>query len=102
MSYTFYHTCVDWPETDVHAKGGLVDMIDSAITITRGTFRKHVDGMALVRVERALGYDHYPAQGLYMENDWHVSYHRSRLHGERVYFFKHSAIEYVFTNHKPE
>jgi len=31
-----------------------------------------------------------------MARDWHVSYHRSRWHGAAVYFFRHSAIEYVF------
>ena len=32
-----------------------------------------------------------------MAADWAVSYHRSKLHGRRVYYFRHSAIEFVFT-----
>jgi hypothetical protein len=33
---------------------------------------------------------------LAMKRDFHVTYYAGRLHGKRVYFFKHSAIEYVF------
>jgi hypothetical protein len=92
--YTYYSSCVGWPEDDIDDLAG---MIDAAVGVTRATFCKHVDHMELIEIENKLGYDHYPARGLYMQNDWHVSYHRSKLHGKRVYFFKHSAIEYVFT-----
>jgi hypothetical protein len=34
---------------------------------------------------------------LTMAGDYHVEYFRSTLHGCRVYGFRHSAIEYVFT-----
>ena len=90
MVYRFYNNCVNWPRQDVPA---LLDMVDSSIDITRATFLKHVDRDELQKLESALGYDHY----LSMAQDWHVSYHRSRLHGRRVYYFKWSGIEYVFT-----
>ena len=98
MKHHYYTNCVNWPRADVHKAGGLCDMIASATPITRRTFLRNVDRASLADVERALGYaPHDPGAVLRMANDHHVSYHRSRLHGRRCYFFKHSAIEYVFT-----
>lgn len=95
-AYRYLRSCVDWPESDVHCPGGLRDMIEGATDITRQTFLSRVDRTDLRHLEAMLGYDDHPARGLTMAGDWHVSYHRSRLRGRRVYFFKHSAIEYVF------
>ena len=92
MHYRMIGTCVGWPSHDVDAEGGLVDMIDNAIEVSRKTFLKYVDDQELADIEAGVGYD----KDLRMKDDWHVSYHRSKLHGERVYFFKHSAIEHVF------
>ena len=97
MKYQFYNTCVGWPQDDVNCPGGLVHMIDNATDITRRTFLKHVDRESLRAEEWSLGYMAHPRHGLTMAGDWHVSYHRSELHDERVYYFKHSAIEHVFT-----
>lgn len=95
--YEFYHTCVNWPSDDVHSDGGLIDMIDEAKDIIRDTFVRHISQFSLHDVERALGYaPSDPHSILTMAKDFHVSYHKSKLHGETVYFFKHSAIEYVF------
>lgn len=71
-------------------------MIADSIEVSRKTFLKHVDKEQLQDLEQTLGYDRHPKQGLTMAGDWHVSYHRSKLNGQRVYFFVHSAIEYVF------
>lgn len=95
--YRYYRSCVSWPDADVNADDGLCAMVDAARDITRRTLALHVDADQLRELERALGYSHPPAPGMSMADDYHVSYHRSRLHGRRVYFFKHSAIEYVFT-----
>ena len=96
-SLKFYTNCVNWPRDDVHEPGGLCDMIDEALDISRKTFCRHVDRDERETVEQCLGYDLNGRTGcLTMARDYHVSYHRSKLHGERVYFFKHSAIEYVF------
>ena len=93
----FLNSCVTWPSADVHASGGLIDMIEDATDITRATFLRHADREDRIDLERQLGYaPHDPSARLTMRRDWHVSYHRSRLHGAPVYFFKHSAIEYVF------
>jgi len=96
--YQFYCDCVGWPRHDVLSDGGLSDMIDDSIDITRKTFLKYIDYTELQSLERSLCYYSHPSQGLTMAGDYHVSYHRSKLHGRRVYYFRHSAIEYVFTN----
>lgn len=93
----YFNNCINWNPADVHATGGLCDMIASGQDITRATFLKHVARMDREQIERQLGYaPHDPAAVLTMKRDYHVSYHRGKLHGETVYFFKHSAIEYVF------
>ena len=71
-------------------------MIDRAIEVSRRTFLKHVHRDDLGELEALLGYEDHPRRGLTMAGDYHVSYHRSKLHGKTVYYFKHSAIEYVF------
>ena len=67
-------------------------MIDVRLAITRRTFLQYVDRAELADLESQLGY----GQHLHMASDWHVEYFRSTLHGQRVYGFRHSAIEYVF------
>jgi len=93
----FFRRCVDWPRDDVHGSGGLCDIVAQERDITRRTFLWHVERQDREDVERELGYaPHDPSACLTMARDWHVSYHRSRWHGAAVYFFRHSAIEYVF------
>lgn len=92
----FYSSCVSWPRHDVSANGGLSDMIQEARPITRRTFLKNVDRSELKTIETQMGYEAHPRRGLTMAADWAVSYHRSKLHGRTVYYFRHSAIEYVF------
>jgi len=97
VSYQYYRNCCGWPEGDVDAEGGLCDMIDEAKDITRKTFLRHVDyEKELWPIEYQLSYDRYHKQGMTMASDWHVSYHKSKLHGLTVYYFKHSRVEYVF------
>lgn len=91
--YNFYSNCVCWPQSRVRA---LIDMVDKARGITHRTFIKRVDQEELRALELELGYARHWRQGLTMNQDWHVSYHRSTLEGKRVYFFTHSGIEYVF------
>ena len=94
----YHNNCVNWPEDDVHVHGGLCDMISDAVTITRKTFLRRVDRLQLDEVAEQLSYVRYPSMGLTMAQDWHISYHKSKLHGKCVYFFRHSAIEYVFSS----
>jgi hypothetical protein len=95
-SLVYVGNCVRWPRYDVDRHGGLNDMIRQAIEVSRATFLKYVDTADLHELEHQLGYERHPRRGLTMASDWHVSYHRSRLHGRTVYYFRQSAIEYVF------
>lgn len=92
----YLNNCINWNRNDVDSDGGLRDMINNRTNVTRQTFLKHVDQDEMKDIEQNLGYASHPRQGLTMAGDWHVSYSRSQLHGETVYFFTHSAIEYVF------
>ena len=95
--YRYHKSCVGFSDRETHAPGGLVDMIDNAKEITRGTFMKNVDADEMRRLQRELGYVDHHKQGLTMAADWHVTYHRSKLFGNPVYYFRWSAIEYIFT-----
>ncbi len=96
--FTYKTNCVNYPDTyqtqDIEP---LHDMIDNAIDITRETFLQHVDRQDLLTQELNLSYSAHWKQGLTMSADWAVSYHRSKLFGKRVYYFRQSAIEYIFT-----
>lgn len=96
MKYCFYQNCVNWPNHDVHRDGGLTDLINDRIPISRRTFLKHVNRVELQRLESELSYEPHPKLGLTMAGDFHVEYFRSKHHGRRVYGFRHSAIEFVF------
>jgi len=99
MKATFFNNCVNWDHADVHVSGGLCDLISDCRDITRATFCRNVDRASREQVENDLGYaPHHPGSILTMKRDYHVSYHRSKLHGKTVYLFKNSAIEYVFTD----
>lgn len=92
--FRFETTCVDVPFMEV---GALVDMIDGGVRVTRGTFLRHVHRGDLAELEGKLGYADHPARGLTMAADWHVSYHKGTFKGRRCYYFRHSAIEHIFT-----
>ena len=97
--YHYYCNCVSWPPNDVHGMFGLCKMIELNLEISRKTFLKKVDREELRILENELGYFDHPAKGLTMAGDYTVSYHRSTLHNQTVYYFRHSAIEYVFVKH---
>ena len=90
MKYVYETNCVNSTERAIR------EMIDSNIDITRKTFLQHVDRDSLVDVEMSLGYCQHPKQGMTMAGDWHISYHRSKYRGKPCYYFRHSAIEYIF------
>ena len=81
--------CVD---SCVNSSGRKIsEMMDSALDITFETFAKHVD---IKRVQEIFGYGHN--QGLFLRNDWHVRFYRSKWRGRRCYIMKHSGIEYIY------
>lgn len=68
-------------------------IIDNNSDVTYNTFIKHVDKDDMNLLKKDLGYN----RDLTLKNDWHVSYHKSKLpDGRPVYFLCHSAIEYIF------
>ncbi len=91
--YVFYRS---WFDFTINKVQELTSMIDNATTITRRTFLQHVDRNERKLIEKRLGYKANSKRGLTMADDYHVSYHSSRLYNQRVYFFCHSAIEYIF------
>jgi len=93
MTYRFLRSCVDWPMSKADE---LRDMIDEAVEITRGAFLKRVDTDELNGIAESLGYESHPKRGLTMAGDWHITYHRSRIGKNRVYYFRWSGIEHVF------
>ena len=91
----FYNNCVNWDRKDVDS---LSQMIQDEVQITRRTFLKHVDREQMKELEADLGYEDHYSKGLTMARDWCVGYYKSKLHGKIVYFFRYSAIEYVFAD----
>jgi len=91
-NFVFYNNCVGWDRSDV--EDGLQVMIDDGEEITFRRFRMYIDDEDFERVVSDLGYDEHMA----IEDDYHVRYYQSRLHGERVYYIVHSAIEFVFVD----
>lgn len=89
----YFSRCVDWPRERLDT---LNTLINDAVMITRRTFLQHVDREALQRLEEECGYDSHWKRGLTMAGDFHVSYHRYR----DIYYFRWSAIEYVFATPK--
>lgn len=96
MVYRYFNNCVSWEPPDVDAEGGLSDLIDQRVTITRRTFIGKVEPLDRVQLEESLGYARHPKQGLTMAADWAVEYFKSKLHSEVVYGLRWSGIEYVF------
>ena len=99
-NYVYHRNCTSFSHTEAHRPGNLIEMIDKNIEITRKTFLRHVDSWDISAIAGSLGYQTHPSKGLTMKNDFHITYHRSKLYGETVYYFRHSAIEYIFVQEK--
>jgi hypothetical protein len=89
-AFGFFCNCVMWDKRTVDTE--LVPMIENSVQITRRTFVKRVNKEDLRLLKDSLGYDKY----FPMSSDWHVTYYKSKINKKTVYFFRHSAIEYVF------
>lgn len=95
-TYRYWRSCVDFGHCEAYEPGGLIDMIDNSIEIKRRAFREAVNRDDLAELERQLGYSTNYARGLTISSDRLVTYHRSRFDGQRVYYLRQSAIEYIF------
>lgn len=91
--YHFFCNCASWDSDDVDAPGGLCDLVDNCEGVSRATFLRHVNRDEMRELEANLG---YKRGSLVMSQDNHVTYFRSVHHGETVYGFCWSAIEYIF------
>jgi len=93
--YDYWKSCVDFcGRTGIEA---LQEMISDSIEITRRTFMKHVNTDTVASMAQSMGYEADGRKGLSLAADWHVCYFRSKFKGKRVYYMRHSSIEYIFT-----
>lgn len=99
--YRYWRCCIQFPTTGPEIDG-LNDMIDEHVDVSRRTFMKHVGREELMDMAENLGYSSHPRKGhgLTMAADWSISYHRSKYRGHRVYYFRWSAIEYIYVPSK--
>lgn len=68
-------------------------IIDNSEDIVYSTFVRNVNKDDLKILKERLGY----SRSFPLKNDWHVSYHKSKLpNGNSVYYMCHSYIEYIF------
>lgn len=81
MRLPFYSDCVGWPR---HQLAALTYLVDEGILIGRRTFFRHID-------RAQLSPDWYPCPAGTPYGD-----HFFTLHREPIYWYVHSAIEFVF------
>ena len=98
--FRYIGCCVDWngrPRKEIDA---LIDMQDNGIQITYRTFCKHVPISEVLEIGIYPFTEYYWKPGktreLRLKDDWSVGFYRSKYRGKRVYYMKHSAIEYIF------
>jgi hypothetical protein len=91
----YYCNCINWPKDDIET--GLIPMIDRSQRITYKTFLQHVSINDLE--ELFPDYTWGPGKkGLRISKDFNVSFHRSKLQGNLMYYVRWSGVEYVFGN----
>ncbi len=83
----------------VHFQGqvsDLQDMIQTGKEIKYKTFCLNVHPLDRIELELELGYKLDSREGLTIKKDYHVQYYTGKLCGEKVYWMKQSATEYIF------
>lgn len=93
MSYQYLTCCVESTCED------LDEMVDAAIDVTYRTMLKHCPG--LIDWAEGVGYARDSRRGLTLKNEWAVDFHRSKYQGQRCYYVRWSAIEYIFILDNP-
>lgn len=88
----FYKNCTQFSRRDTDKEGGLSDCVNNAREITYKTFVGKVDSEDLKMLSEHMGYGKY----LKLQDDYAVSFHKSKLFGKVVYYVTLSAIEYIF------
>lgn len=77
----------------------LTHIIDNSREISYATFMRNVDKESFKELKENYFefYEKSSKTGLTFKNDWHITYFKSKTpKGKVVYFFSHSAIEYIF------
>lgn len=69
-------------------------MIEDAVDIKYGTMQRNCKGLDAWAWEH--GYENNVKQGLTLNRDWHVSYHKSTFEGQPCYFMRWSAFEFIW------
>ena len=90
--YEYVGCCVDLKGCDI------TEMCDGATEVSYRTVRKRL-GKALMKFAASMGYKTSPGgsrRGLFLSNDYHVRYYKSRYKGKPCYYIDHSCIDYVF------
>lgn len=90
--YEYVGCCVDLKGRDI------TEMCDKATEVSYQTIRKRL-GKALMEFAESMGYETSPGgsrRGIFLSNDYHVRYYKSRYKGKPCYYIYHSCIEYVF------
>ena len=90
-----YHYITNCTQADGN---DIEEMVDNAMQVTYKTFRHHVP---LSEIKGVFGdiYDYQDKNngiGLRIQNDYAVSFYKSKYQGRPCYYIYHSAIEYVF------
>lgn len=87
MHFRYVYNCVNPDDFNE-----LNFIIDNGEEITREEFIEKVLEEDIKKLEKSLGYN----DDFKMENDLYVSYWKAIYEGKWIYYFSHSAIEYVF------
>jgi hypothetical protein len=86
--------CVDCTMADLT---DLNEMIERNIQVSYRTLMRRVGREVLASVPMFRNYDwRLRPHDLTMSRDWMVSYHRSWWQGQRCYYVRWSAIEFIF------
>ena len=84
----FKGSCVELPGKFI------TEIVDRSIPISYRTFRKYVSGKDLR--EMFTVYDWGVKGGLHIQDDWAVSFYRSRYKKKFYYFVQWSGIEFIW------
>ncbi|KKN10455.1 hypothetical protein LCGC14_1036360 [marine sediment metagenome] len=97
--YRYLKSCTDFGASDVEH---LLAMLDSEAEteITLATLKRNCGSKSISDWAALHGYGRSKSRGLTMANDYAISYHRSLYRGERCYFIRWSAIEFIWVTER--
>jgi len=89
--YSFATRCVEAEGPDIS------EMVDNADDVSFDEVRDNVKEPTLDDWAQDMGYELDPEDGLTLEDDWAVSFHRGVFRGRPAYYVVHSGIEHIWT-----